>query len=97
MRTMEYLESKKKQIVKLEKTPTGFMYDNTIVKENKLIWDTTIFEKLKNGSYKIDKDVYFEEVHDVNKVKKSLAKYFKILKTIYFDNKQKLIFICRKK
>ena len=97
MRTFEYLKNKKKEIVKLEKTPTGFMYDNTIIEGNKLIWDTTIFEKLKNGNYKIDNDKYFEEVYDVEKIKKSLNKYFKVLETKYFDNKQKLIFTCIKK
>ncbi|MFW6047028.1 MAG: class I SAM-dependent methyltransferase [Candidatus Woesearchaeota archaeon] len=97
MRTEKHLEDMKKQVVKLEETPTGYIYDNTIVRGNKLTWDTTLFKKVKNKLYEIEKDRYDELIYPVAKVKKSLTKNFKVLETIFFENKRKAMFICRKK
>jgi|SRR3989344_379945 len=96
MRTEKHLEDMKKQLVKLEKTPTGYIYDNTIVKGNQLIWDTTYFKKLSNGNYKIEKDSYSEEIYPISKVKQTLSKHFTILETIFVNNKTRVMFICRK-
>ena len=96
MRTQEHLEYKKKQIVKLEKTPTGYIYDNFAVEKNKLIWKTTFFTKVKSGLYKLGKDSYFEEIYPIEQVKKSLSKYFKVLKIIKFEKGQKVMFVCEK-
>jgi cyclopropane fatty-acyl-phospholipid synthase-like methyltransferase len=95
MRTQKHLEDKKKQIVKLEKTPTGYIYDDFAVEKNKLIWKTTFFTKVEKGLYKLGEDSYFEEIYPIDKVKKSLSKYFKILKLIQFGKGQKAMFICR--
>ena len=96
MRTEKHLDDMKKQIVKLEKTPTGYIYDNTIVQGNKLTWDTIYFKKIKNDLYKIEKDKYAEFIYPIVKVKKSLIKYFKVLEIKFFEDKRKAIFICRK-
>ncbi len=97
MRTEKHLEDMKKQIVKLEETSTGYIYDNTIVRGNKLTWDTTYFKKIKSNLYQVEKDRYDELIYPVVKVKKSLTKRFNILKVIFFENKRKAMFICRKK
>ena len=97
MRTQKHLEDMKKQTVKLEETPTGYVYDNAIVNGNKLTWDTTYFKKVKNNCYQIEKDRYDEVIYPVEKVKKSLSKNFKVLKSIFFDQNRRVMFICRKK
>lgn len=97
MRTKKHLEDMKKQIVKLEETPTGYVYDNTVVKGNKLTWDTTYFKKVKNNLYKVEKDKYDEYIYPITKVKKSLEKNFEVIEKAYFENKRKVMFICRKK
>lgn len=97
MRTEKHLEDMKKQIVKLEETPTGYIYDNTIVRGNKLTWDTTFFKKVNNNLYEVEKDKYDEFIYPIAKVKKSLTKHFKVIETIFFENKRKAMFICRKK
>jgi len=97
MRTEKHLEDMKRQIVKLEETPTGYVYDNTIVQGNKLTWDTTYFKKVKEGLYKIEKDRYDELIYPVEKVRKSLAKRFNIIKIKFFEDKRKVMFVCRKK
>ncbi|MFA5176201.1 MAG: class I SAM-dependent methyltransferase [Candidatus Nanoarchaeia archaeon] len=96
MRTQKHLEDMKKQIIKLKETPTGFIYDNTLVQGNKLTWDTTYFNKYKNNFYKIEKDRYDEFVYSIDKVKKSLSKRFKIIKILFFEDKRKVMFVCRK-
>ncbi len=97
MRTQKHLEDMKKQTVKLEETPTGYVYDNMIVNGNKLTWDTTYFKKVKSGLYQIEKDRYDEFIYPVEKIKKSLSKDFKVLETVFFDKKRRAMFICRKK
>ncbi len=97
MRTEKHLEDMKKQTVKLEETPTGYVYDNTIVRGNELTWDTTYFKKVRKDLYQIEKDRYSELIYSVSKVKKSLFRYFKILDILFFEDKRKAMFICRKK
>lgn len=97
MPTEEYLNYHKSRVVILEEKPSGFIYDNTYVKGNKLTWDTIFFKKLKNGLYCIEKDKYDEFIYSVEKVKRSLAKNFEILKIDYFNKKQHVIFVCKKK
>jgi len=97
MPTEEYLQDHKNRIVKLEETPSGFIYDNTYVKGNKLTWDTIFFKKLDNGLFQVEKDKYDEFIYHVEKVKKSLNKNFDILKISYFDKKENVILVCKKK
>lgn len=96
MRTKKHLEDKKEQIVKLEKTPTGYLYDDFDIKGNKLFWKTIYFKKIKDNIYKIEHDNYFEEIYDISKVERSLAKSFKILNKIPIKGGQTLMFVCRK-
>jgi len=97
MHTLKHIEDKKKQIVKLEKTPSGYIYDDFVVKKNKVFWEITYFKKVKDKLYKLEKDNYFGEVYKIKKVKKSLLKYFKILDIIKIENQQRALFVCRKK
>lgn len=97
MRTKKHLEEKKKQIVELEKIPTGYIYDGFEIKDNKLFWKTVFFKKVKNNLYKIEHDNYFEEIYDIKKVEKSLSRYFKILKKLPIERGITFMFVCRKK
>lgn len=97
MRTTKHLQDMKKTTVKLEETPTGYIYDNTIVKGNTLTWDTTYFKKTKNGLYKIEKDTYEEIIYPITKVKNTLKKHFKIININYYENKRKIMFTCKNK
>ena len=97
MRTSKHLDDMKKQPVILKQTPTGYVYDNTIVKGDMLTWDTTYFKLIKGNIYKVEKDRYNEIVHSVDKVKRGLSKYFKIINIVFFEDKRKCLFVCRKK
>ncbi|MBR9700991.1 class I SAM-dependent methyltransferase [Candidatus Woesearchaeota archaeon] len=97
MPTKLYLENHKKRIVKLEETPSGFIYDNTYVKGNRLSWDTVFFKKLKNGLYRVEKDNYDEFIYPVKKVNADLKKKFEILRTQYFNKKENVILVCKKR
>jgi trans-aconitate methyltransferase len=96
MPTEHYLDWHKNNCVELEEKPSGYLWDKTHVEGNKLTWDTIYFKKLKNGLYEVEKDKYYEFIHSAIKVKKSLEKNFKILKTIYFNNHENVIIVCRK-
>ncbi|MBT4174188.1 class I SAM-dependent methyltransferase [archaeon] len=96
MRTKKHLEFLKKQTVKLERNPSGYVYDNTVVKGHKLTWNTIYFKRIKKDLYKIEKDRYSEFVYPVSKVKKSLSKDFKVLEAISFEKGHKVMFVCRK-
>lgn len=97
MRTQKHLEEKKKQVVKLEKTPTGYIYDDFEVEGNKLFWKTIYFKKARDNLYKIEHDDYFEEIYNIKRVERSLLKHFNILDKIPIENGQILMFVCRKK
>jgi len=97
MRTQKDLEDKKKQVVKLEKTPTGYIYDDTIIKGNKLTWDVTLFKKVRGNLYQIERDNYDEITFPLADIRKSLSKKFKILKTISINKKKIAMFVCRRK
>jgi len=97
MRTQKHLEEKKKKVVELEKTPTGYLYDGFKVKGNKLFWKTVYFKKVKGNLYEIEHDNYFEEIYDIKKVEKSLLKRFKILDRIPIDGGLTFMFVCKKK
>jgi cyclopropane fatty-acyl-phospholipid synthase-like methyltransferase len=97
MRTQKHLEEKKKQVVELEKTPTGYIYDGFEVKGNKLFWKTIYFKKVKGNLYEIEHDNYFEEIYNIQKVEKSLLKHFKILDKIPIKEGLTFMFVCQKK
>jgi SAM-dependent methyltransferase len=97
MPTEHYLKRHKEQIVELEKTPSGYIYDKTIVKSNKITWDTVFFKRLKNGLFEVKKDNYDEFIYSVKKVRKSLIGHFKILDVSYFNNKENVILVCKRK
>jgi cyclopropane fatty-acyl-phospholipid synthase-like methyltransferase len=97
MPTRLYLKDQQNTITKLEKTPSGYIYDKTIVKGNKLTWDTVFFKKLSGEKYKLITDNYDEFIYPLNKVKKDLNRRFTILKVILFDKKETVMIVCRKR
>ena len=96
MRTMKHLEDMKNSVVKLEKKPSGYMYDNKIVDGNKLTWDTTYFTHVKDDLYRLEKDTYNELIYPVEEVERTLEQNFTILETVYFDDERKVMFVCQK-
>lgn len=75
----------------------GYYYDMGIAKDNTLIWDVRIFEKLANGLYQLNKYRFFETIYPVARVKKALSKHFEILGTKPMEKGRIILFTCRKK
>lgn len=75
----------------------GYYYDIGIVKDNTLIWDARIFERLSNGLYRLHKYQFDETIYPVARVKQALSNYFEILETKSMEKGRIVVFACRKK
>jgi len=75
----------------------GYVYEKPIIKGNALFWDYRVFEKKKANKYELNKYLWKEKIFSAEKIKKALAKHFKILESRHFDNKRRILFVCRKK
>ncbi len=79
------------------KFPKGYFFGNAILKNNILIWDFKIFEKIKKGTYQIHEYNFKEIIYPIKKVKAALSPYFKILETKLIEENRRILFVCKVK
>jgi cyclopropane fatty-acyl-phospholipid synthase-like methyltransferase len=95
--TLHWLEKYNRSTSSVKEFPKGYYYDKETVKDNTLIWDSRIFEKLPNGLYQLNKYKFKETIYPVAKIKSALSEYFDIVEANLREEGRKILFVCRKK
>jgi len=95
--TLQWLEKYNRSTSSVREFPKGYYYDKETVKDNTLIWDARIFERLPNGLYQLNEYKFKERIYPVAKMKSALSEHFDILETNLREEGRKILFVCRKK
>lgn len=97
MYTPKILKDYKNKEASASKFSMGYIFDKPIVKNNKLIWDFKIFEKIGKDKYQINEYKFKETIYPVQKVKYALSQRFKILEIKLMDESRRILFVCKKR